>query len=145
MSRTIEVRCGRVVLVAEVDDVRVRPVVVRVDGRAFEARLPGESIRPGLPSAGSGAATPALRGIRAPQGRSVPPHHHDIRAPLPGVITAIDVMAGDAVAVGQRVCVVEAMKMQNPVSAPREGRVAAVRVGVGDHVVPEQVLVEYEK
>jgi 3-methylcrotonyl-CoA carboxylase alpha subunit len=48
------------------------------------------------------------------------------------------------VAKGDEILIIEAMKMENAVRAPREGRVKSVAVGVGDMVNPGVVLVELE-
>ncbi len=66
-----------------------------------------------------------------------------VRAPIPGVIVSVAVQPGQAVTVGQELCVLEAMKMKNVIRAPRAGVIAAVRVAVGQTVKHKDVLVEY--
>jgi acetyl-CoA/propionyl-CoA carboxylase biotin carboxyl carrier protein len=65
-----------------------------------------------------------------------------VTSPMPGIVTAILVEPGDAVAAGTTVAVVEAMKMEHSLAAPTDGEVAAVVVAVGDQVTLGQVLVE---
>ncbi len=64
-----------------------------------------------------------------------------VRSPMPGTVIAIGVAAGDAVAAGQTLAVVEAMKMEHTLTAPFDGVVAAVHVAAGDAVALDQVLV----
>jgi biotin carboxyl carrier protein len=65
-------------------------------------------------------------------------------APMPGKVVAIVAAAGSAVERGQGVVVVEAMKMQNEVKAPKAGLVTEVRVSVGDTVNAGQALATIE-
>jgi biotin carboxyl carrier protein len=53
---------------------------------------------------------------------------------MPGKVVAVLAQAGDTVAAGQGIVVIEAMKMENELPAPRDGRLAAVRVRPGDTV-----------
>ena len=55
----------------------------------------------------------------------------DVRAIIPGRVVEVAVAEGDEVELGQRLLVVEAMKMQNELKAPRSGSVARVAVGEG--------------
>jgi acetyl-CoA/propionyl-CoA carboxylase biotin carboxyl carrier protein len=63
-----------------------------------------------------------------------------IRSPMPGVVIAVQVAAGDLVRAGQPLFVVEAMKMEHPVTAAHDGRLTDVTVRVGDQVTLNQVL-----
>ena len=65
----------------------------------------------------------------------------EIRAIIPGRVIAVAVVPGDAVAAGDALLVVEAMKMQNDLRAPRAGAVARVLVGAGSTVEVGDVLV----
>lgn len=65
----------------------------------------------------------------------------DVRADLVGTVWKILVNVGDAVAEDQELIVLESMKMEIPVVAPRAGRVDAVRVKEGEVVAENQVLV----
>jgi len=78
------------------------------------------------------AARAALR-ERARRGREVVGHSGptEIHAIIPGVVVSVSVAAGDAVTAGQQLLVVEAMKMQNELRAPREGTIERVAVGAG--------------
>jgi acetyl/propionyl-CoA carboxylase alpha subunit len=74
-------------------------------------------------------------------------HRHvggGLEAPMPGKVIAVRVAPGDTVGKGDELLVVEAMKMENAVRAPREGRVKSVSARVGDMVSPGVVLVELE-
>jgi biotin carboxyl carrier protein len=62
-------------------------------------------------------------------------------APLPGTITEIPVKVGDAVAIGDTVIVLEAMKMQNNIEAETSGTITSVLVSKGDTVMEGAVLV----
>lgn len=53
---------------------------------------------------------------------------------MPGNIIRIGVQAGDSVSVGQTLCFLEAMKMQNAIRSPREGVIASVDVDEGTAV-----------
>ena len=64
-----------------------------------------------------------------------------VAAPMPGLIVAMRVRPGETVAAGQAVAVVEAMKMQNELSARRGGIVSEVLVGERDAVSAGQPLV----
>lgn len=65
----------------------------------------------------------------------------EIIAPLPGVITAIKVKAGDIVKNGQTVAVLEAMKMENDLLSEVDGTVRSVNVEKGDSVLEGAVII----
>jgi biotin carboxyl carrier protein len=65
----------------------------------------------------------------------------EIRAIIPGRVAAVRVVVGDAVEAGQSLLVVEAMKMQNELRAPRAGVVERVEVGEGQTIDNGDLLV----
>lgn len=65
-------------------------------------------------------------------------------APMPGVLVALSVAAGDEVTEGQTVAVIESMKMQTEIKAPRDGVVERVPLAVGDSFGPGAPLVALE-
>jgi 3-methylcrotonyl-CoA carboxylase alpha subunit len=67
-----------------------------------------------------------------------------LRAPMPGRIVLLRVAAGDAVACGQELAVMEAMKMELSLKAARDGVVAEVRARAGDFVEADTLLVRLE-
>lgn len=64
-----------------------------------------------------------------------------IKSPLPGVILDVHVKPGDFVKVGQRLIVLEAMKMENNIDSDKEGKVIDVKVHRGDSVLEGDVLI----
>lgn len=74
-------------------------------------------------------------------------HRHvpgGLEAPMPGKVIAVTVAPGQAVSKGEELLIVEAMKMENAIRAPRDGRIKSVAAKVGDMVSPGVVLVEME-
>jgi len=65
-----------------------------------------------------------------------------VRAPMPGLVVRMEVAVDDIVTAGQGVAIVEAMKMENELTAEMDARVSAVHVAQGDAVEMDQVLVE---
>jgi propionyl-CoA carboxylase alpha chain len=65
-------------------------------------------------------------------------------APMPGLLTRLEVKAGDKVEPGQPVAVVEAMKMENILRAVKGATVKSVSAGVGESLTVDQVIVEFE-
>ena len=99
--------------------------VVHVDGQLVPVtvRVPGRG-RPGTHGQTAGAPSPVT-----------------IAAPMPGRVVKVLVAPGDAVLARQGLIVVEAMKMENELRAPRAGTVAEVRVREGTPVEANVVLV----
>jgi biotin carboxyl carrier protein len=64
-----------------------------------------------------------------------------IKSPLPGVILSVEVNVGDTVKTGQKLLVLEAMKMENSIEADRDGKVAAIKVAKGDSVLEGAELI----
>jgi biotin carboxyl carrier protein len=67
--------------------------------------------------------------------------HFEVRSVIPGRVVAVDVLEGGIVSSGDRLLVVEAMKMQNEIRAPHDGTVVRVAVGVGGTVEIGSILV----
>lgn len=63
-----------------------------------------------------------------------------LKAPMPGLVVAVPVSAGQAVEKDQVLLVLESMKMQNELRAPFAGTVAQVRVEAGESVQQKQIL-----
>jgi biotin carboxyl carrier protein len=73
-------------------------------------------------------------------------HHNagELTAPMPGQVRAVNVSEGDAVAKGQTLLVLEAMKMEIRIHAPQDGTVKKLFVKQSQTVEREQVLIEIE-
>jgi pyruvate carboxylase subunit B len=108
---------------------------VEVDGETFNVTVVGGSLIPSAPPA-------ARAGAPAPAPAGVPTATTDgaLTAPMQGLILKVLVAAGDSVKLGQPVAVLEAMKMQNDITATRSGTVKEVYVTEGAVVTPGQVL-----
>jgi len=63
-----------------------------------------------------------------------------LKAPMPGLVVSIPVGEGQEIQKGDVLLILESMKMQNELKAPRNGRVARLRVKVGDSVEQRQTL-----
>jgi len=83
-----------------------------------------------------------IRSLTGATGRSRGPAV--LRAPMPGLVVRVQVEAGQSVAPGAGMVVLEAMKMENELRASALGQVRAVRVRPGEAVEKGQVLVEFE-
>jgi acetyl-CoA/propionyl-CoA carboxylase, biotin carboxylase, biotin carboxyl carrier protein len=113
-------------------------VVVEVGGRRLEVSLPA--------NLATGAAEPAAAAKVVPRkrsgGRGMTASGDAVAAPMQGTIVKIAVEDGQQVAAGELVVVLEAMKMENPVTAHKAGTVTALSVAVGDSVTQGTVLCE---
>jgi propionyl-CoA carboxylase alpha chain len=65
-------------------------------------------------------------------------------SPMPGLLTRLDVGAGDHVEAGQPLAVVEAMKMENILRAEKSGTVKAVNAKPGESLAVDAVILEFE-
>ncbi len=63
-----------------------------------------------------------------------------LRAPMPGLVVTIPVTEGQAVKKGQVILILESMKMQNEIKAPRDGVIGRIRVKAGETVEQKQTL-----
>jgi biotin carboxyl carrier protein len=68
---------------------------------------------------------------------------NDLKAPMPGLVLSIAVKPGDAVRAGDRILVLEAMKMENVIKAPGDAVVKSVEVEKGQTVDKNQVMVKF--
>jgi biotin carboxyl carrier protein len=64
-----------------------------------------------------------------------------VKSPLPGVILSIDCNVGDTVKKGQKLLVLEAMKMENTIPSDRDGVIAEIKVNKGDSILEGAELV----
>ena len=95
---------------------------VNVNGTVYEVELEemtgAPAAAPVAAPAPSAAAAPAAGGEK-------------VTSPMPGTILSVNVAAGDAVKRGQVLMILEAMKMENEIMAPHDGKVTAVAVTKG--------------
>ena len=84
---------------------------------------------------------PAVAKTRSP---SAPKGGGNIQSPLPGVILDIMVNVGDIVKTGQRLLVLEAMKMENNIESDKAGRIISIQKQKGDSVIEGDILIVIE-
>ncbi len=116
----------------EDEELSKRDITVEIGGRRFrvsywapEPAVGGQIRRrpPKLASSGPGGTPDGV-----------------ITSPMQGTIVKVHVRAGEPVEVGQPICVLEAMKMENEVTSPSGGEVVDLRVEPGDTVAAGQVI-----
>jgi glutaconyl-CoA decarboxylase len=117
-------------------------VVVNGTPYAVTVEAPGEP--PAAPPAAPPAPRPAPAALPAQPRLAALAGGQVVRAPMPGNILDVAVQAGEAVAPGQALCALEAMKMKSAIRAPRAGVVAAVHVHNGQAVTHGDPLVSFE-
>ena len=108
----------------------VRELTVEVDGQSYAVRVIG-----GVDSGVAAVAAPA-----APAAPTV--REGTVVSPMQGLLLKVNVKVGDHVALGEVVCVLEAMKMQNDITATRAGTVTEVYVKEGVVVSPRAPLIQ---
>ncbi|HEY8525544.1 MAG TPA: acetyl-CoA carboxylase biotin carboxylase subunit [Acidimicrobiales bacterium] len=111
-----------------------RDVDVEVNGRKFSVALwIPESQVTATAEAGTGARV-ATRRRRAAAAATAGAGSGEVTVPMQGTIVKVLVSPGDTVEVGQTVCVLEAMKMENNITAEKAGTISEVRVEAGQSV-----------
>ena len=68
----------------------------------------------------------------------------NIEVPITGKIISVDVKAGDQIKEGDTICVLESMKMENPILAPIDGTIAKIEVTADQSVKPGDVIAVIE-
>ena len=114
-------------------------LAVVVNGRTFRVQLPdGWAGSPG--GAGRIGGGPQQRVRRASTSSSAGPAGRELKCPIQGTVLTVTVAQNEHVDVGQLICTVEAMKMENEVAAHRAGIVTELRVSAGQTVKTGEVL-----
>ncbi len=122
---------------------------VAVNGVSYQIEMEKPVAATPKPAAPKPAAAPAPKAApaapqpAAPKPAAAPAPATDgkaLKAPLPGVINDIKVAVGDQVTEGQVVLILEAMKMENEITAECSGTVTAISVNKGDSVMEGTVL-----
>ena len=128
----VRVKVEGKVFEVEIDSLQTQPVIARVDGTPIEVWLEsGSGERPAADQTG-GRGADSLKEKRT-----------EIRAPIPGTIISVGVKAGDTVSYGQEICILDAMKMKNPIRSPRAGDIGEVCIVVGQTVKHNDLLVTF--
>lgn len=113
---------------------------VTVNGASYQVELENApaaapaavAAAPAAPQAAATAAAPAAVPAAAPAASGA---GEKVTSPLPGVIIEVSVKEGQTVKAGDKVAVLEAMKMENEIPAPKDGTVTAIHVNKGDSVL----------
>ncbi|WP_312491889.1 acetyl/propionyl/methylcrotonyl-CoA carboxylase subunit alpha [Pseudomonas cremoris] len=127
--------------------VSVDPLPITLDGRHAIVVLNGIRRRIAYHLDGNQLWLPGLTVINRTQqvaNRQADARSGTVKAPMDGAIVDVRVNAGDRVSKGQLLLVLEAMKMEHPLTAGIDGVIKGVQVMTGDQVRNRQVLLEIE-
>ena len=108
---------------------------VEIDQKMQTVKTPKLVRTPAVPSTDSHPSVSKTASPSAPKGTG------SIKSPLPGVILELYVREGDTVKIGQKLIMLEAMKMENNINADKEGRVTSIKVSKGDSVMEGDILI----
>ncbi len=111
---------------------------VELEGVAPISKTPKFVQKPAIPSTDTHPSTAITNKPDSPKGGGT------IKSPLPGVILDIFVKEGESVKMGQKLIMLEAMKMENNINADKEGVVQSIKVGKGDSVMEGDILIIIE-
>jgi biotin carboxyl carrier protein len=119
-------------------------VDVRIGPRTYRARFRGRELL--LDGEPHDVAIPAIEDERVATSAEVEGEVsvREVRPPMPGRVVRVLVRAGERVARGQVLLVLEAMKMQNEIPAPQGGIVREVRVSEGELITADRVVAVLE-
>lgn len=134
-----------------IESIQGQVAKMNVNGVLFDVEILGAPLTEGdlpeaaaavAPAAAAPAPTPTpTAAAPAPAAKGAAGAGTPINAPLPGVVTKVLVAAGQAVKKGETVVVLEAMKMENNITAECDGSVTGVCVAAGDSVMEGTTLV----
>ena len=114
-------------------------VVLEVDGRRLRVTLPSALFKGAAASHPQPAAKPRRSRAKSTARQA---SHNAVTAPMQGTVVKVAVAEGDHVTEGDLVVVLEAMKMEQPLTAHRSGAVAGLSVTTGDTVASGATLCE---
>ena len=124
----------------DINSVEGNTADVTVNGASYKVEME-TPIAPAAPVAAPAAPAPATAAAApAPAPSAGSGAGKAITSPLPGVIIEVSVKEGQAVKAGQKVAVIEAMKMENEVAAPCDGTVKHIAVTKGQVVAAGDLL-----
>jgi len=116
---------------------------VTVNGSVFDVDVDVEE-EP-LPTLGSVmVGTASSYGMTPTAAKAPATSANALSAPIAGTVVKVLIEAGAEVKLGDTLLVLEAMKMETEVTAPKDGKIASVEVAVGDPVQGGQVLIEWD-
>ena len=146
---TFQVKVGDRWYTVEVGDLTQSPVEVIVEGESFLVDLETLPLPPQPPSRPRRGRTRSTAVAPPPPlATGATPHQlpsdNILRSPMPGRVMSITVRPGQGVSAGEEVCVVEAMKMEQSIRAPRAGVIKAIHVQPLDSVSADDPLIELE-
>ena len=125
----------------EIKDYEDNIAIVEVNGTQYEVEVHQKETKT--------TKTPKLIRSNIPVDRkdskikkTVSSRAYTLNAPLPGNIFKVLKQEGDEVKKGETIIIMEAMKMENNVQAPRSGVIAKINVAPGDSVLQNEVLIE---
>ena len=121
-----------------IEDITDGKASVSVNGTTYEVALDDIPVIPSAAPAPTAKPKESAAPKAAPAagGPTTP-----VNSPRPGVIIEVSVKEGQAVKAGQKVAVLEAMKMENEITAPKDGTVTAIHVAKGDSVLEGALVV----
>jgi biotin carboxyl carrier protein len=129
---------GRTFDILLLSDPRQEEVQVEVDGRPLTVKVKAVPVAQETTETAPSPAAAASRVTEA-----VAPSVRSVNAPLPGIVKMIAVQSNQRVAKGDTLIVIEAMKMNNIIRAPREGAIGTILVAEGHQVAHGEPLLEY--
>ncbi|MBR1838155.1 MAG: biotin/lipoyl-binding protein [Bacteroidaceae bacterium] len=127
--------------IAEVNVNGVHFNVEMLSGQIDEAELPTQTGAPATTAAPKAEKAQPQAVAAAPAQPTGTGEGSPVKAPLPGVVTAIKVSVGQSVKKGETVAILEAMKMENNIAAECDGKVTGIAVQAGESVLEGTVLV----
>lgn len=110
----------------------LREVDAEVDGRRYRVKLWVPDITDGSSAGGGAGTTPRATSRGRSSSGPVAAGDGRVTVPMQGTIVKVLVSEGDTVESGQTICVLEAMKMENPINTDRAGQVKELKVKPGD-------------
>lgn len=134
----------------DVADIEDNKTTVELNGTPYEVTLDmpelavSKPVKPIVKVAAAPTPKAAPTPANVPQAAAAKSGGSMIKSPLPGVVLEIFVRIGDSVKAGQRIILLEAMKMENNIDADREGVVKEIRIQRGDAVMEGDVLLVIE-
>ena len=129
----------------EIQNIEDNIVEVEVNGTKYQVEIEKKIQTTKTPKLVRAAATPSTETDKSIQKTAKPSEAKGvgtIKSPLPGVVLNILVKEGDVVKIGDKLLILEAMKMENNINSDKEGKITSIKVKPGDSVMEGDVLIE---